>query len=308
MIVAITGAGGFIGSRLVRALQDTSVDVRALLGPPGENVVMPPSDVDARHGDIDDPDVVLRLVRGAAVVVHLAGPPSVAASFEAPISYARSHVAGTAAVVDACARAGVGRLVHVSSAEIYGQPQRNPVDEDGPVAPRSPYAAAKVGAEAFVRAAAVTGHFEAVVCRPFLVYGPGMRATSLLGSIVRQARQGNVIEVADPRPVRDYCFVDDVVGALLACCRENLPEPFRVYNLGSGVGLSVAELAQRVLASSGQVGSVRSAPTVDRPRGVDILELVGDPRRAASELGWRVTTDIESGLTKMLRTPVDGNG
>jgi nucleoside-diphosphate-sugar epimerase len=305
MIAAITGGGGFIGSRLVRALRDGGTSVRALLGPCGASVVMPPNDIDARFGEIDDPAVVMSLIRGATVVVHLAGPPSVAASFQGSISYARVHVAGTAAVVDACTRAGVGRLVYVSSAEVYGQPHRNPVHEDTPTSPRSPYAAAKVGAEAFIRAGAITGHFEAVISRPFLVYGPGMPRTTLLASMVRQARMGEFIEVVDPRPVRDYCFIDDVVRALVASCSATLPEPVRVYNLGSGVGFSVARLAQRVLALAGQAGPVRIAEMTDRPRGADILELVSDPIRAASELGWRATTDIDVGLSEMLRTPID---
>lgn len=308
MTIAITGGGGFIGSRLVRAFRDAGASVRVLLGAPGAKVVMPPNDVDARFGDIEDPAVVMPLVRGATAVVHLAGPPSVAASFQAAVSYARVHVTGTAAVADACARAGVGRLVYVSSAEVYGQPRRNPVPEDTAVSPRSPYAAAKVGAEAFIRAGAVAGHFEAVIGRPFLVYGPGMPPTSLLGSIVRQARQQDVIEVVDPRPVRDYCFVEDVVSALMASCSAPLPEPVRVYNFGSGVGLSVGELAQRVLALQGHAGSVRTAQTTDRPRAADILELISDSSRAASELAWRARTDIDVGLFEMLRMPVDANG
>jgi UDP-glucose 4-epimerase len=307
MIVAITGGGGFIGSRLVRALRDRGASVRALLGPPGANVVMPPNDVDARFGEIEDPAVVMPLVRGATAVVHLAGPPSVAASFQATAAYARVHVSGTAAVVDACTRAGVGRLVYVSSADVYGQPQRNPVHEDTPVAPRSPYAAAKVGAEAFVRAGAVAGDFETVIGRPFLVYGPGMPSTTLLGSMIRQARQGNVIEVVDPRPIRDYCFVEDVVEALIASCSAALPEPVRVYNFGSGLGLSVAKLAQWVLALEGRFGSMRIAEATDRPRRAEILELVSNPSRAASELGWRASTGMDVGLLEMLRMPLDAS-
>jgi nucleoside-diphosphate-sugar epimerase len=226
----------------------------------------------------------------------------VAASFQDPVAYARVHAGGTAAVVDTCIRAGVRRLVYVSSAEVYGQPRRNPVDEDGPLGPRSPYAAAKIGAEALVRAGAAVAGFEAVICRPFLVYGPGMPGGTLVASLIHQAQCGNVVEVIDPRPVRDYCFVEDAVRALVVCCSVVLPEPVRVYNLGSGTGLSVAELAERLLAMSSGGGSVRVVAAKDRPRTADILELVSDSSRAMRELGWRATIGIDVGLAQMLRS------
>ncbi len=307
MTIAVTGGGGFIGSYLVRALADGKNPVRTLLGPKGAPVVLPPEGVENCCGDIWDAAILARLFEDVSAVVHLAGPPSVAASFRASVEYARAHVSGTAAVVDACIRVGVPRLVYVSSAEVYGQPLRNPVDEDAPQAPRSPYAAAKIGAEAFVRAGARSAGLEAVIGRPFLVYGPGMPATSLVGSLVRQARQGNLIELFDPRPIRDYCFVADLTDALIACCRAALPAPVRVFNLGSGQGLSVADLARRVLALSGGEGEIRIAESPDRPPGAAILELVSDPSRAARELGWRASTTIESGIAEMLRMPLEDN-
>jgi UDP-glucose 4-epimerase len=269
---------------------------------PGAALVAPPAGIEAWQGEVDDPAVLAPLVAGAALVLHLAGPRSVAASFGAAAAYARIHVAGTAALVQVCAGAGVARLIHVSSAEVYGQPARNPVREDAPLAPRSPYAAAKAGAEAFVLAGSVAGGFEAVIARPFSVYGPGMAPDTLLGALVRRARSGDPVAVFDPRPVRDYCHVDDVVAALVACCTAALPEPTRVYNLAGGVGLSVAALAGRVLAAAGRPGAPGLVPQADRPREADILALVGDPGRAARELGWRTTTSLDAGLSAMLRS------
>ena len=279
--------------------------MRVLLGPPGAEVIMAPEGAEARFGDICDPAALAPLVEGATTVVHLAGPPSVASSFHDPMAHAHVHVSGTAAVVDACARAGVRRLVYISSADVYGQPTINPVDETAPISPRSPYAAAKVGAEAFVSAGAIAAGFEAVIARPFLVYGPGMSRTSLVGSLIDQARRGGAIEVADPRPVRDYCFVDDIVRALIASCTAELPEQVRVYNLGSDVGLSVAEVANRVRVLSDRSCVVRSAAVPRRPRDAEIVELISDSCRAARELGWQASTDIDAGLARMLRSSIE---
>ncbi|HEX7035608.1 MAG TPA: NAD-dependent epimerase/dehydratase family protein [Pseudomonadales bacterium] len=302
----MTGGGGFIGARLVRALSAAGAQVRTLLGPQGSDVVMPPAGVPWYRGEVDDPAALTQVLRDAETVVHLAGPPSVAQSFRSPRSYARIHVGGTAAVVEACTRLTVRRLVYVSSAEVYGTPRQNPVTEDAPCEPRSPYAAAKVGGEAFVRAGAMAAGFEVVICRPFLVYGPGMAPTSLVSSLINQAERSNAIEVQDPRPIRDYCFVDDVVAALVRSCRIALPESIRVYNLGSGTGMAVGELAERILSLRWGGGSVRAAAHRDRPGRADILELVADTSRAARELGWRAEIGIEHGLTEMLRSSAHG--
>ena len=149
--------------------------------------------------------MLARLARGSDVFVHLAGPPSVRRSFDAPQAYVQTHVAGTAAALAAAQRACVRRFVYISSAEVYGRPQVNPVPEDHPLRARSPYAAAKIGAEQ------LSGHFatayamETVILRPFSVYGPGVSESSLIGTILRQATaaQADAIELggsaASPR-------------------------------------------------------------------------------------------------------------
>jgi nucleoside-diphosphate-sugar epimerase len=307
MIVTVTGGGGFIGSKLVRALRGSGFAVRTLLGPAGSKIVLPPDDVEACFGEIDDPTVLRPLISGSSVVVHLAGPPSVAASFAAPLDYSRAHVTGTAAVVEACAQAGVRRLVYVSSAEVYGQPHQNPVDEEAAISPRSPYAAAKVGAEGFIRAGVAATRLEAIIVRPFLVYGPGMPPTTLIGSLVRQVQRTNILKVFDPRPIRDYCFVDDVVEALSLSCSAALTRNLCVYNLGGGQGISVGDLAERLLAMQWGGGTVEVAHENDRPAPAAILELVSDPPRAFRELAWQASTGIDAGLAEMLRQPL-GDG
>ncbi len=306
MKIAVTGGAGFIGSRLIRALRNRGVEVRALLAPRGVDVrCPPPDDVDCCFGMIDDEKIVRRLVDDVAVVVHLAGPRSVAASFNAARLYIDTHVRGTGTVVDVCIRNNIRRLVYVSSAEVYGQPDRNPVDEEAPLAPRSPYAAAKIGAEAFVRVGALAADIETVIVRPFLVYGPGMAEDTLLYTLMRDALAGRDIQLANLRPVRDYCYVDDVVSALTATCVDKLPQRQRVYNVGSGVGVSVAQLAERVLEGVGRNTPILEASCDDRPRYAEIRELVSDSSRAAHELAWWATTSLESGLAIMARAQIN---
>lgn len=295
----VTGAGGLVGTATCRRLVAAGVTVRALVGPPGRPglpALPAPADAEPRWVDVTDLAECRRAVVDADAVVHLAGPPSVAASFRSPVEHARSHVVGTATLLEACRDTGVRRLVYVSSAEIYGRPERNPVSEKAPAAPRSPYGAAKLGAEAMVAALAPALGLPAAVLRPFSVYGAGSPPTSLVGQLVRQVLAEPEVHLGDLRPVRDYLYVDDLAGAIVRALTAPLPAAVRAYNAGSGAGTSVGELAAAALAAAGRVAPVRQASGHDRPGAVDIPELVADTARASAELGWAAATPLEAGL------------
>jgi nucleoside-diphosphate-sugar epimerase len=296
----VTGAGGFIGSAVTRALVARCGRVRALLGAPGQAVLPAPEGAEPACAEIDDRARLAALCRGVDLIVHLAGPPSVARSFEDPVEYVRVHTAGTAAVVEAALRAGAGRLVHISSAEVYGRARVSPVDEDHPLAARSPYAAAKIGGEQLVRGMYRPLGGEGIILRPFSIYGPRMSPHSLLGMLLDQARHAPALEVADLRPRRDYCFLDDAVEAVVrAAAAEGLPED-ATFNVGSGRGLTVAELAGAALRACGREAPVREAPGRRRPESTEILELVADPARGQRWLGWRAATPVEVGMARVL--------
>lgn len=294
--LAVTGAGGFIGTSLVRVLAGHGRSVRALLGPPGSGSEPALQGVETCRAEIDDPRAMGKLVDGAGVVVHLAGLPSVADSFRRPAEHARVHVVGTATLLEACRNAGVQRFIYISSAEVYGQPEADQVSESHRLQARSPYAAAKICAEQFIRAHVRSGAGEAVVLRPFSVYGPGQAAGSLLDTIIYQAGSADRVCLFDLGPVRDYCHVGDVCDAIHRAVSAPIPNPFRVYNIGSGRGVSVRELAELTLEALGLAREIVDQGKHDRPAGADIRRLVADPGRAARELNWRSGTSLRQGL------------
>lgn len=294
----VTGAGGFIGRVVVRALAMAGYDVVAHIGPPGAELAVPGEAASAVWFAIEDASRFASSFRGCDVVVHLAGPAAVTPSFEDPQRYLCEHLLGTAALLATAQAEGVRRLVYISSAEVYGRTSLPRVSEDVQPRPRSPYAVAKIASEAYVMHAALTGGPEAFILRPFSVYGPQQRRTSVLGTILSQALGGDLVTVHDLAPVRDYCHVGDVARAVVLATTAPL-EQFDVVNIGTGIGTSVSELIATVERSLARPLTVRVLGANRGP--ADILKLVADRRHAGSSLGWEPRIDLDEGVSLLLR-------
>lgn len=292
MTLAITGAAGFLGSAVARTLGG-----RLHLGPPGAPEV---HDAEGLVADINDRAAMEALCTGADVVVHLAGPPSVAASFDDPVACLHAHAGGTSTVLQAAVSAGVRRLIYVSSAEVYGTPAANPVSEHAALRPRSPYGVAKQAAEGLLRLEADAGRIQVVVLRPFNVYGPGQRG-GVVRHIVDAVRAGGDVPLFDARPVRDFVHLDDVVRAIgMAADATNGPG-WQVLNVGSGQGVSIGDVARVALDEARSPGRVRPRDGTDRP--LDIASLVADVTLAEHTLGFRARVSLTDGLRALVESP-----
>lgn len=295
--VLVTGAGGFLGAAVVRRLVALGARVRAWLGPAPSPALRLPRGAMLDHGELTDAAAIDRQLAGAACVFHLAGPPSAAASFASPAAHLQLHAGGTALLLERCIALRVARLVYVSSAEVYA-PANLAVTEDHPRAPRSPYGVAKHAAERCLELCATEGGVDATIVRPFSVYGPGGHPSSVIGTILAAVRRGEPPALADLRPVRDYCFVDDAAdGIVRAGCRDGAP---RAYNLASGRGASVRDVATAILGAAGRSDLAIHERAADRPAAALTLGLIGDPSRAHAELGFRATTSLADGLARTL--------
>ena len=242
------------------------------------------------------------------VVVHLAGPASVQASFSDPAGFARAHVEGTAVLLHACRDRGIDRLVYVSSAEVYGRPATSPVTEAAPMAPLSPYGAAKLGAEAMATALGKAHLAHTVVLRPFSIYGPLSPPWSVVGTISRQVAAGHRVEVFDRRPIRDYCWIGDFADAVTRACLVELAEAVAVCNIGSGTGTSVGELALAIGRAAGRNIVVEERRGGSPPRHGAVMELVADIQSAQQQLNWQPRTSLAVGLAMVVRGLMDGEG
>ena len=261
----------------------------------------PPFNVDTTAADVNDVSALTEFMTGASVVVHLAGPASVSDSFQNSCEYVRVHTQGTSSVIQVMRQQGIRRLVYVSSAEVYGRPDVSPVSENHRLDARSPYAAAKIGAEKLVEAMCATNQIDACILRPFSIYGYGQSPRSLLSDILEQLTNPSSLEIRlrDLKPVRDYCYVVDLARAVLLAAERQSPG-LAICNIGTALGTSVEQLAQTVVEISGRDLRVVESRVQDRPSGSDIYSLIADRSRAKSVLGWEPKVPLRSGLEEML--------
>jgi NAD dependent epimerase/dehydratase len=301
--VLVTGAGGFIGSHLVERLVGEGAEVRALvryngrndwghLSALGEDVL---SKVEVVLGDVTDPFQMDRTVEGRDVVFHLAALIGIPYSYVAPQMYVDVNVRGTINMLEACRRHRVRRFVQTSTSETYGTAQYTPIDEKHPMQGQSPYSASKIAADRMVESYARSFDLPTVTVRPFNTYGPRQSARAIIPTIITQAATRDVVELGSPEPVRDLTFVTDTATGFMALadCEAALG---REVNLGTGTGISVGDLASRILELLGSSARIVTDAKRVRPAKSEVFRLIADPSLARSLTGWTARVSLDEGL------------
>ncbi|CNF67544.1 UDP-glucose 4-epimerase [Mycobacterium tuberculosis] len=280
MRVLVTGAAGYIGYAVGRRLVAAGHEVDGLV----RRNLDPPDGVRPVHGDLLVPD---GLPRGPYDgVCHLAALTRVRESFERPLRYFTANVQGTVNLLEAVA---AERVVFASTAAVYGTPERQPIPESERTAPASPYGASKLAAEQAVRFHARTGAAGAVVLRTFNVAGSvdgriDPDGTRLIPrALAVAAGRAPVLEInGDGLAVREYLHVDDLAAAYVRALEAVRPGEDRLYNVGSGTGAAVHEVAAAVEKVTG-----RPVPTRRRPARPEAPVLLCDAAAIRTDLGWR---------------------
>lgn len=302
--VAVTGAGGFIGSHLAETLVRAGARVRALGHYRGDGSAGFLDDSPLRDemevvlGDVCDPSQMRALVRRQDLVFHLAALIGIPYSYEAPSSYVATNVSGTLNVLEACRDEDVERLLVTSTSEVYGTARYLPIDEEHPLQGQSPYSASKIGADKFAEAYHASFSLPVVVVRPFNTYGPRQSARAVIPTIIGQALAGGEIRIGSLNPVRDLTYVQDTVEGFLALSSAQGIDG-RVVNLGSGSSISIGELVRMICVICGREDAeVVVDPERVRPEYSEVMELLSDNRLARERAGWEPRTDRDEGLRR----------
>jgi NAD dependent epimerase/dehydratase len=302
----VTGAGGFIGSHLVEALAGRGARVRALVrynsaSARGWLDQLAPSlapQVEVVAGDIRDAGSVQAAVSGQELVFHLAALISIPYSYEAPESYVDTNVGGTLHILEACRRAGVARLVHTSTSEVYGSPETVPITEAHPLRAQSPYAATKVAGDKLAESYHCAFGLPVVVLRPFNTYGPRQSARAVLPTILSQLLAGRTtIELGALWPRRDLMYVADTVEGFIKAA-ESAAAVGHTVHLGTGRDVSVGELAELAMTVTGQRAEIVSKAERERPPDSEVRQLLSSPAAAKKLLGWNPTVSLEDGVRR----------
>lgn len=296
----VTGAAGFIGSRLTGRLLDLGWQVQGidaftdgydpsekltraaqLVSAPGFNFVAG----DLVHTPLDE------LTNGAEVVFHLAGRAGVRPSFALEHKYRHDNVSATEKLLASCRRSGVRRVVYASSSSVYGNAAL-PFVESGATGPISPYGRTKLEAEEMCLASVHLG-LEATALRYFTVYGPGQRPDMGIRIFAEAALQRRPIRLlGDGSQRRDFTFVDDIVDATIKAA--DAPTVGRVINVGGGSTVSLSDVLEMLEDIVGIDLDVRKE---EFARG-DVLATEADLTLSKSLLGFQAKVPFEKGLAE----------
>ncbi len=297
----ITGAAGFLGSALANALVREGHLVRGLDDlSTGDPKALSP-EVHFTRGDVNDRPKLWTLLQEVDVVYHLAARVSVPESVLYPREYNAVNVGGTVALMEAMRDVGVRRVILASSGAIYGEQAEQPLREDMPPHPRSPYAVSKLAAEYYVRTIGELWGIETVCLRIFNAYGPGQHLPPshppVIPYFLRQAlRNGTLVVHGDGSQTRDYVYVDDVVSAMIAAATAPGVNGL-VINVGSGVETSVRELVELVLRVTGTQPQVLYNSQIS----AGVARMVADLSLAQKKLNYRPSISLERGLQLTLQ-------
>lgn len=296
--VLVTGATGFVGYAVGRALVDAGHEVVALTR--SERAL--PAGVRTVAADLLDVGSVERACREADsdVVCHLAALARVRESRADPVEYWRTNVGGTLSLLRAMSRSPrPGRLVMASTCAVYGERVPQPITEAATPEPTNPYGTSKLAADQAVADLAATGAIGAISLRAFNIAGglpghPDGDLTRLIPKVVAvaQGRTDELIVNGDGSAVRDFVHVADMADAFVRAVDACRLGTWTAYNVGSGLHSSIADVIAAAEHLAGVRLPVRHNPPAGEPR-----VLLADSTRIRSELGWQ---PVRSRLTEIL--------
>jgi len=302
--ILVTGADGFIGSHLTEMLVARGCRVRALAQYNSFNSwgwlddVACKGDIDVISGDVRDSAFCRALCQGIDTVFHLAALIAIPYSYQAPDSYVDTNIRGTLNICQAARDAGVGRVIHTSTSEVYGTAQYVPIDEQHPLQPQSPYSASKIAADAMAMSFFNAFDLPLTIARPFNTYGPRQSARAVIPTIISQIASGKKqIQLGDVSPTRDFNYVEDTCRGFIALAES----PYTIgetINIGSNFEISVGETLNLIkFIMNSDVEFLVDEQRL-RPEKSEVNRLWCDNRKIKQLTGFEPQITLEQGLQR----------
>jgi dTDP-glucose 4,6-dehydratase len=305
--ILVTGGAGFIGSNFVHYLfnrfPEYKIKVLDALTYAGDVANLPVGGFEGGrmefvYGDVRNGELVNALVAESNMVVHFAAESHVTRSIYDNRLFFETDVLGTQTVASAVTRYAdrIDRYIHISTSEVYGSAISEKMDEQHPLDPRSPYAAAKCGADRLVYSYWATYGIPAVIVRPFNNFGPRQHLEKLIPRFITSCLLGEPLTVhGDGEAARDFIFVEDHCEALVALMKAPREKVIgEVFNIGTGIHRSINEIATSVRKAMGvDPGEERIG---DRPG--QVFRHTCDGAKLERVVGFKPRTSFEEGMAR----------
>jgi len=277
MKIVITGSRGFIGRNLIGALLEQGHEVIELdIG----------DDMDITNWD------QVKHVTGFQTMIHLAAKSFIPDSYDYSRSLYTVNIQGTLHMLELC-RLSQARFIFISS-YVYGEPHYLPIDEQHPTSALNPYAQSKLVGEDLCRAYARDFDVPCTIVRPANIYGPDQSGNFLIPKIHKQAIRGK-IELENPKPKRDFLFIDDFISFLSRVVTNN-SDHLQILNAGSGISTSVREIVDMFITQLDREIHVKFTG-VERQN--EIMDTCLNIQKAQKLIDWIPKTTLSEGLRRI---------
>ncbi len=284
MKILVTGGEGFVGRHLVRCLIEgghevTIIDsnIRAK-----EDSMATSKDIVIMREDLRDMKDLVTIIESSDIVFHLAAVSRVLPSIDSPLDTFEINVSVTERIARACSKFGT-KLIFSSSREVYGEPKTVPVNESHPIDPESPYGASKAAAEHIITSYGKTYGLDYVILRLANVFGNG-DFERVIPIFMDKMSRNEEVTIFGRDKVIDFIDVDTVAEIFV----RSMGLKNDVFNVSSGVGTSLAELAYGLKAIMKSDSNIRIMPNRDN----EVAKFIGDPSKLKKAMGISIPTDV----------------
>lgn len=305
--VFVTGAGGFIGSHLCSALVKEGANVTAMLHYNSrsdwsnldfldEEVKR---DLNVIKGNIEDASFMDSSSKNHNIIFHLAALIGIPYSYEAPISYIKTNIEGTANILESVRKNNIELMINTSTSEVYGTALYTPIDEKHPKQAQSPYSASKISADNLCESFFNSFSLPVMTLRPFNTFGPRQSLRAVIPTIITQLITEEVVKLGEVNSVRDFSYVEDTVNGFIAAAKKE--KSGEVINLGYGKATTIEEIAKKIMKIMNIEKEIITDSSRSRPKKSEVYELISDNKKAGDLINWKPETDFSSGLKKTIK-------
>jgi len=314
MNIFITGSEGFIGSHLVERLLKDGHKIKCLvqynflnnygwLETIDKNIL---KEIEIIPGDIRDKEFVEKNInKNTEIIFNLAALIGIPYSYQAPQSYIDTNVNGLLNILSASKKLkNLRSLIHTSTSEVYGTPEKLPISEKHPLSAQSPYAASKIAADHLALSFYKSFQLPIKIVRPFNTYGPRQSTRAIIPTIITQSLKKNKISVGSIFPTRDFVYVSDTVNGFIKSMnkKKTIGE---VVNLGTGFEISIKDLISIIGNILGIKIKIEQSKVRKRPNKSEVTRLVASNSKAKKLINWKPNYSGREGLKKGLKNTID---